>query len=125
MCTARSEVATRLFYTEHFDWNLKTQVGVLSKRDGPPPALSYTWVSDLLDRKPLDPESFATETQAQGLLLPGVDGDFAGLTVFKQAVWTKLEEHLAEECRSVEAAWEIIPEQEFKKTVWLVGREAL
>jgi hypothetical protein len=124
ICTSSPEVAARLFYTEHFVWNLKTQVGVLSNLDGPPPALSYTWLSDLLDRKPFDLEGFATETQAQGFLRPGVDGDFAGLTVFRHAVWTKLEEHLAEECRRVGAAWEIISEQEFKKTVWLVGREA-
>lgn len=123
VCTSRSNVAAQLFFTDHFIWNLKTQVGILSRRDCSPPTVSYQRVRDVLDRRLFDPWQFASEARAQGILLPGVDGDFAALSVFESDVLGKIQEYLIEECSAAKVNWEVVRESEFKRTVWFVANE--
>jgi hypothetical protein len=113
--THQAERAAELFETELFVWSRKTQLATLSPIDAPP-ALSYSAVRQLLDRR-FDVRRIASEAGIEGLLLPGVDGDFAALCCFRDGLEAALA-NLRRECEGRKIGFQIVPESDFRSTQW-------
>ena len=117
LCTHQPESAARLFHTNRFIWSLKTQVAILSAITAPPPPLTDTQVIQLLECR-FDWKRLASAAAIQGLLQPGVDGDFAGLSVFEGGLDDALAQ-LRAECDQANIRFQIVPEAEFRTTQWI------
>lgn len=110
--------AEDLFNAEAFSWELRGQIVLLSPRGSPPPPLSYAQLDDARSRKRIDDARLGLPAAIEGLVLPGVDGDFVELLAFEERLWRTLPEALAEECANSGVAWSVVPEDEFKATKW-------
>jgi hypothetical protein len=110
--------AEDLFNAEAFSWELRGQIVLLSPRGSPPPPLSYAQLDDARSRKRIDDARLGLPAAIEGLVLPGVDGDFVELIAFEERLWRTLPEALAGECAKSGVAWSVVPEDEFKATKW-------
>ena len=117
VCTHQPEAVVRLFDTSHFSWSLKSQVAALSALTAPPPALCYAELRQLLDHR-FDWRRLAAEAAIAGLLQPGVDGDFAGLSSFDGGLDHMLAQ-LQVECQRESIGFRIVTEAEFQQTTWI------
>jgi hypothetical protein len=116
--THQPEAAMRLFDTAYFSWSQKTQVAVLSAITAPRPPLSAAQVVELLDHQ-FDWRRLLAEAAIAGLLQPGVDGDFAGLSMFAGGLDDVLA-HLQVECQREAVGFRILSEAEFRTTTWIL-----
>ena len=110
--------AENLFYNDDFSWELRAQRVFLSPIDVLPD-LDYRLVSTIFNwTSKLDVKAHFRGTNVSGLLLPGVDGDFAELVVFEDAQWPSLQQALAQECEARDFDFQIVDEATFKQTKW-------
>ena len=110
--------AEELFRAEGFSWELRGQRVLLSPRGSPPPSLTYAQLDGAPSRKRIGDARLGLPADIEGLLLPGVDGDFVELVAFDERLWRSLPEKLAGECANSGVAWSVVPEDEFKATKW-------
>jgi len=111
--------AENLFYNEDFSWELRAQRVFLSPIDVLPD-LDYRLVSTIFNwPTKLDVTAQLQGTNVTGLLLPGVDGDFAELVVFEDAQWPPLQQALAQECEPRDFDFQVVDEATFKQTKWV------
>jgi hypothetical protein len=116
--THDSAEAEKLFYTNDFSWELRTQRVFLSPIDVLPD-LDYRLVNAIFNwPSDLDVAAHLNRTNVLGLLLPGVDGDFAELVVFDDAQWPSLQQALAQECEARDFDFQVVDEATFKQTKW-------
>lgn len=76
---SRADDAQRAFNAEYFNWSQRGQVIFLSLAEAPPPALSEEHLRLATDGESLHKLAGAGVT---GVVLPGVDGDVAGIYTF-------------------------------------------
>jgi hypothetical protein len=112
--TTDAGAAQRLFDSEGFDWTMGAQVVFLSAPSAPPPAVSEAHMRAAFDGAQFDG---IAGTGATGLLLPGVDGDVAGLYAFSDRLWDGLASALRCACRNSGAVWREVEEGEFSELV--------
>lgn len=105
-----AEVARRAFDSEYFDWSRRAQVIFLSPREAPPPSLSDVHLRLSQDAQSMHELSGAGVT---GLLLPGVDGDVAGLYTFNDDLWNESIAALRMACQGAGVEWRSVTETEF------------
>ena len=111
--------AENLFYNEKFSWELRAQRVFLSPVDVLPD-LDYRHVNTVFNWfSNLDVTRHFQGTSVLGMLLPGVDGDFAELVVFDQDQWQSLQQGLSQECAAQGVDFQIVDESTFKQTKWL------
>lgn len=116
--------AESFFHSEGFSWELRGQVVLLSPSNARPPSLSYLEMERLFDKVTINPHEHLLSSEIEGILLPGVDGDFAELIAFNEALWRDLPGELEKECNVAGIAWSCVSEEVFKSTAWVVdGRE--
>jgi hypothetical protein len=118
LATCDPAEAENLFYNEKFSWELRAQRVFLSPM-GVPPDLDYRHVGTVLNwPSNLDLMQHFQETNVLGMLLPGLDGDFAELVVFDEGQWPSLQQALSQECAAREVDFQIVDESTFKQTKW-------
>lgn len=111
--------AQNLFYNEKFSWELQAQRVFLSPIDVLPD-LDYHHVSKVFNWPSyLDVIKHFQETNVLGMLLPGVDGDFAELVIFDEVQWPSLQQALSQECAALDIDFQIVDESTFKQTKWV------
>lgn len=115
--TSEPDVAVEMFDMAYFSWSLQSQIGFLSRLDAAPPSLTDKQVRAALDD--IDPLPLS-QLGVTGVLLPGVDGDFAALALFDSS-WPEFERHLREQCSRAGVEWAIMPEADFKNTAWFAS----
>ncbi len=112
-----AEAAYRMFDAPGFDWNMRAQIGLLSPIDEPPPAVDPKQAFGVLDKKGPPAKTLLQNTFVRGLLLPGVDGDFAAISLFDNQ-WPQLVHTLEGECSQRNVDWDIISETQFQNSEW-------
>jgi hypothetical protein len=107
--TCRADVALQAFHTEYFDWSQRGQVIFLSPVDAPSPRVSEAHL-DLAQ----DGERFLTLTDfgITGIVLPGVDGDVAGIFTFAGKLLDELLAALRAACEDAGAGFRNVTEAE-------------
>jgi hypothetical protein len=119
LATLNPAEAENLFYNEKFSWELRAQRVFLSPIDVLPD-LDYRHVSTVFNWPAnLDVRTHFQGTNVLGLLLPGVDGDFAELVVFDEVQWPSLQQALSQQCAALEINFQIVDESTFKQTKWV------
>lgn len=106
---SRADEARAAFNAEHFDWTQRGQVIVLSPPHSPP-ELSESHLHMAGDGARLKTLS---NLGATGVLLPGVDGDVAGLYTFSSDLQNVLLASLKTACRDFGAGFRRVTETEF------------
>jgi hypothetical protein len=110
--------AENLFYNEKFSWELRAQRVFLSPIEALPD-LDYRHVSTVFNWPPkLDVMGHFQGTNVLGMLLPGVDGDFAELVVFDEGQRPALQQALSQECAARGVDFQLVDEATFKQTKW-------
>lgn len=100
---------TRAFNADYFDWSQRGQVIFLSAKGYPSPAITKSELQiDLTDAGIKKLMSFGII----GLVLPGVDGDVAGIYSFSTGLLNNLLDTIREECMRLDFPFLIINEQE-------------
>jgi hypothetical protein len=111
--------AENLFYNDDFSWELRAQrvflspIDVLPELDNRVVGKIFNWPSNL------DVAAHLQGSKVIGLLLPGVDGDFAELAVFDDAQWPSLQQALAQECEARDFDFQVVDELTFKQIKWV------
>ena len=119
LATHNPAEAEKLFYNDDFSWELRAQRVFLAPIDMLPD-LDYRLVSTIFNwPSNLDAAAHLRGTGVIGLLLPGVDGDFAELVVFDDAQWPSLQQALLQECAAREFEFQIVDEPTFKQIKWV------
>jgi hypothetical protein len=85
--TSRAEEAQRAFTSDYFDWTRSAQVIFLSPLAEPPPRVAPEDL--LLARLDAGPHHLAS-AGFLGMVLPGVDGDVAGVYAFSDEIFRAL-----------------------------------
>ena len=111
--------AENIFYDEKFCWELRAQRVFLSQINVLPD-LDYRHVCEVFNwPKHINVVSLLQNTKVLGLMLPGVDGDFVELFVFKETQWKSLQQALSQECAALNVDFQIVDESTFKQTKWV------
>jgi hypothetical protein len=110
--TADRESAEKLFYAEPFNWELQQQMVLLSAPDSAPPTLDYESIHKAYTSGNYE---HLMENGIDGILYPALDGDFAGLMVFRKKLWEGLLLKFAESCAAREYEWGLMSESDFQK----------
>jgi hypothetical protein len=118
VATSDVETASELFWVVGFDWNLRGQIVLLSDSGSAPPPLQYDHLERLFGKEHLNRVSARLPEEITGIIVPGVDGDFAELVAFNKAAGQAVLEALALECANSKVAWRIVSEAEFLDTRW-------
>jgi hypothetical protein len=84
--TRAPDVVAALFEQDAFPWHLRGQAVLLSDGERPPPKVSVGLLRAIFGG--CVAASDCLGEAVDGLLLPAVDGDFAGLYTFTQARWS-------------------------------------
>ncbi len=115
LTTSELKPALRIFETEGFAWDQMAQAAFMSPLDQPAPRVGENDIRAIL-KQSFDPARLR-DAGVSGLLLPAVDGDFAAFTFFEGSLPAFLTafEH---ECLNQGAAFEMVPENQFKRTAW-------
>lgn len=79
LATRDEQVAVRVFEDSHFQWTLCAQVILLSRPSESLPALEWARIHGLFERPVSTTWSGLRNMGVTALMLPGVDGDVAGL----------------------------------------------
>jgi hypothetical protein len=104
-------IASGLFEEAKYPWTQQGQMVLLSARGASPPNLSPREVRAVMER---DPE-IAQQAGFMGALLPGVDGDVAGLWVFDAAAKQSLIDAMRTQCAAAGWHFEVLAEDEFRE----------
>lgn len=112
VCTRSPTIAAQLFDQDPFPWHLLGQAALLSELDRPPPDVDATLLRAIFAGR-IEPRDFAA-SGVDGLLLPAVDGDFAGLFAFTDVRWTAALQGLETAARAAGAGWRRLGEPELK-----------
>lgn len=119
LATRNPAEAENLFYNNQFSWELRAQRVFLSPIDVLP-VLDYRLVNTIFNwPSNLDITEHFVGTHVLGLMLPGVDGDFAELVVFDKDQWPSLQQALSQECAARKVEFQIVDEPTFKQTKWV------
>ena len=101
-----------------FSWALKAQRLFLSARNVLP-VLSYEQVDIAFERpESLNCDDMVRNARVLGLILPAVDGDFAGIISFSETFWDSLISEFEAECRANQLTWFVVDEATFAATSW-------
>ena len=97
------------FDDAYFDWSQKHQCLFLSPTEAPPPQLSE---NDLIRVRRGEALDEVTNVGVNGLVLPGVDGDVAGLYTFSQHLQTQILDDLSDACNKAGTHLQFVSEVE-------------
>lgn len=101
-----------------FSWALKAQRLFLSAPNVLP-VLSYEQVDIAFERpESLNCDDMVRNARVLGLILPAVDGDFAGIISFSETFWDSLISEFEAECRANQLTWSVVDEATFAATSW-------
>ena len=98
------------FDDAYFDWSQKQQCLFLSPTQAPPPELSENDLIRVLQSKTLYE---LTDLGVNGLVLPGVDGDVAGIYTFTQDLQHQLLGDIGAACDEAGSRLQFVSEVEF------------
>ena len=111
-------IVQTLFDADGFSWTLKSQRAFLS----PPsilPELQFKDVDTAFNRpQDLNCEKMLHEAHVLGILLPGVDGDFAGIAAFSTEFWANFMGAIEAESKAQNIPYSIVDEVNFQATSW-------
>ena len=111
-------IVQTLFDADGFSWPLKAQRAFLSA-PGVLPDLQFKDVDMAFNRpQALECEELVSKAHVLGMLLPGVDGDFAGIVAFSNDFWTRFMDAFEAENRESNIAWSAVDEANFRATSW-------
>ncbi len=110
--TSNPESAEKLFCAEPFSWELQQQMVLLSSKDALQPTLDYESVHKAYA---FGNYELLLKAGIEGIFYPAVDGDFAGLMVFRKKLWEHLLLQLAESCAASDYDWSLMSEFDFQK----------
>lgn len=110
----------QLFYVDEFPWVLRGQIVLLAPPESPPPHISGRQLIELAGDRVIDAASLARLDFA-GLMLPGVDGDFAEFVMLDDHAWRAVREGLAAACAAAGIEFQVVSEPEFRGTKWFAG----
>ena len=109
---SRPEDVLQAFAEPYFNWSRRAQVIFLSAAESEPPALSERHLRLAYESEAFDVLSSIGVT---GLLLPGVDGDVAGLYAFSRNLGDRLTSGFKKACADVGADWRSVSESELRE----------
>ncbi|MGA9918233.1 hypothetical protein [Paraburkholderia sp.] len=112
--TRRPDDVQGAFNAEFFNWSLRGQVIFLSPVEAKPPALSSKHLDLANNAKQL---SKLADVGVTGVVLPGVDGDVAGIYTFSDDFLQDLLSQLKSECERAGAQWREVTEVQFFETL--------
>jgi len=115
ICTSEARTAALMFRAEPYSWQLRSQLVMLFPL-GSEAHLSYDSVFKLWRRSAN--AHYAAELGAEGLMLPGVDGDFAELVFFLEPQLQRSARRLEQACQQAGIGWQVVSECDFKSTSW-------
>jgi hypothetical protein len=110
--TTDPAIASRLFDEANYSWTHRGQIALLSPHNARPPALATRQIRELHEQR--NP-GVAQRAGFMGVLLPGVDGDVAGLWVFDPVAKRRLMDALRAQCVAAACLLEVLPEEAFRK----------
>lgn len=117
ICTEQAVVARQMFHAEPFSWELRSQMALLFPQGSTLPQLDYSFIFPLWKKAAFHRETLLN-LGVQGIIFPGVDGDFTECIFLHKASRGDFEQRLRDECRKAEILWESVSEDEFKGTQW-------
>jgi hypothetical protein len=117
-CSDHAQVVSQAFRSTTYAWERRCQVLLLSPRDSAPPPLTYRHIHGLSERTIVDVSELGMSTGVQGLLVPGVDGDFVEIILLDTHLWQLLLRDLEAESLSRGFRWTVVREDEFRNTSW-------
>jgi len=117
ICTEQAVVARQMFHAEPFSWELRSQLALLFPQGSTLPQLDYSFIFPLWKKAAFHRETLLS-LGVQGIIFPGVDGDFTECIFLHKASRGDFEQRLRDECRKAEILWESVSEDEFKGTQW-------
>ena len=117
--TTHASFAQRMF-DSGLSWTQQAQIVFLSPPAASPPPLSAQQVYDVLECKVTDIGALMETLGVAGVMLAGVDGDFAEFIFPSSALLTDLIAAFENECAGSGLEWRVVSEDEFKQTTWLV-----
>jgi hypothetical protein len=117
----QADEAVRLFNAKNFEWSIGAQTVFLSPIGAPPPILAEAHLDLARDGDNLDRLALAGVV---GLLLPGVDGQVAGLYTFGDDLWNNLIVDLSGLSAAMGMVWREVSEIEFKHLLTDSGRQS-
>jgi hypothetical protein len=110
--TTDPAIASRLFDEANYPWTQHGQIALLSPHNAGPPVLARRQIRELHEQR--NP-GVAKRAGFTGVLLPGVDGDVAGLWVFDPVAKRRLMDALRNQCVAAGCRLEVLPEEMFRK----------
>ncbi|HLI35348.1 MAG TPA: hypothetical protein VKW70_09910 [Terriglobia bacterium] len=115
--TEEAMTARRMFHAEPFSWEMRSQIALLFLPGSTLPQLDYPFIFQLWKKAAFHRETLLNPG-VQGIIFPGVDGDFAECIFLQKASREDFERRLENECRKAGILWESVSEDEFKSTRW-------
>ncbi len=115
--TEKAGIARLMFHAEPFSWEMRSQMSLLFPPGSTLPRLDYPFIFQLWKKAAFHRETLLN-LGVQGIIFPGVDGDFAECIFLQEASREDFERRLEEECRKAGILWKSVPEDEFKSTRW-------
>jgi hypothetical protein len=112
ICTRAPATAVQLFEQDAYPWHLRGQAVLLTRADQRPPNVSAEMLRAIFDGRIEAPDF--VDRGVDGLMLPAVDGDFAGLFAFDSAHWTSMTAALEVAVKSTHGGWRRLSEPEMK-----------
>ena len=116
--TTDPSVAIALFDDATYSWTQQGQLAMLSGEDTPAPDLTAEQIRALIES--LSP-GIAQQAGFTGMLLPGVDGDVAGLWIFDPVAKRQLMKALLRWCEAAGYRLTNTTEDEFRESLRCVG----
>jgi hypothetical protein len=120
LATKEAGVARQLFDAAGFDWTQQGQMALLSKNGHPPP-VGYQVVEQCFRRHSIADILRRAELGLLGILYPAADGDFASLVSTDPAFVENVAGVLRRTCDNARIPFAIAPEEEFKRTPWILA----
>lgn len=117
LCTENDSMAMQMFHAEPFSWEMRSQMVTLFPSGSALPRLDHSSMFQLWREERLRRE-ILLKLGAQGIMFPGVDGDFAEIAFLEDPLRKDFEQRLERECLEAGASWELVSETEFKGTRW-------
>jgi hypothetical protein len=116
--TLDPRVAIALFDDAAYPWTQHGQLALLSGKDTPPPDLTAKQIRALTEHR--NPDA-AKQAGFTGMLLPGVDGDVAGLWIFDPAAKRQFMKALLRGCEAAGYPLSTTTEDEFRESLRCPG----
>ena len=116
--TRNPEIVQTLLCDGDFSWSIKAQRIFLSAPDRLP-TLSYEQIDTAFERvSTLNCDDLSNNANVLGLVVPAVDGDFAGIISFSPTFFADLISDLRAECDANHLTWTEVSEADFASTSW-------